>query len=477
MPRKNTKLQKLSESIPIALEEIRGLGIENLDRMFMEEYLEQADQLTDTRQQAKVWHPLKDVIGIVFFAPLAGNDEWTEIADFAVDEKETLEKYLELPRGIPSHDTIQRVFFILRPDEPQRMLVNILIQLITVAGKCVDEYLYRNDALGCCIRDVIAADGKETRNTAKKNSTEPEASRNLNEFNVMSTEWGICLSSTRIDEKSNEIPEMQRVIKQTDCRGCIVTADAMNTQKATARAIVKEAHGEYCLALKENQKTACQEIKEYFGCEEFLNNLTHQDGRYLKETEHTASLITTREYFITDDIRWFEDREQWEKLSAIGYERKTIIQKETDSVHVEERYYLCSIPPVADLFATAIRRHWHIENGLHWTLDVVFREDKLRSKEKNGIHNLGLVRRFMMFIIKLLKVYYQRSMKRIRNKIGRNLETEIPVILAVLKVLYDNEMLDTIDELAKIGCKEFCVYRSLSFLGKSSIRKILLSIL
>ena len=449
MPKKDTKLQKLSESIFSTLEEIRGLEIKDLDRMFMGEYLEQAEQLTDTRQQAKVWYSLKEVVGIVFFALLAGNDEWSEIADFAVDEKETLKKYLELPKGIPSHDTIQRVFCILRPDELQKMLVNILIQLITVAGKGLDEYLYRNDALGYCIRDVIAADGKETCNTAKKDSKQAEDSRNLNEFNVMSTEWGICLSSTRISEKSNEIPEMQKVIKQIDCRGCIVTADAMNTQKGTARAIAKEAHGEYCLALKENQKTAYQEIKEYFACEDFLKKITGQDGRYLKETEHTAVIITTREYFITDDIQWFEDRKEWESLSSIGYERKTIIRKETNEAHVEERYYLCSIPPAADLFATAVRRHWHIENGLHWTLDVVFREDKLRSKEKKGIHNLGLIRRFVMFILNLLKVYYHRSMKRIRNKIGRNLETEIPVILTVLKVLYDNDMLNAIDELAK----------------------------
>lgn len=327
--------------------------------------------------------------------------------------------------------------------------MNILVQLITVAGKCLDEYLYRNNALGCCIRDVVAADGKETRNTAKRNSTETEDSRNLNEFNVMSTEWGLCLSSTRIGEKSNEIPEMQKVIKQIDCRDGIVTADAMNTQKATARAIVQEAHGEYCLALKENHKTVYAEIKEYFSCEDFLKRLMEQDRRYLKESEHTTDMITTREYFITNDIQWFKDRKEWEKLSSISYERKTITQKRTAAVQVEERYYLCSIPPIAELFATAVRRHWHIENGLHWTLDVVFREDKLRSKEKNGIHNLGLIRRFVMFLIKLLKVYYHRSMKRIRNKIGRNLEAEIPVILAALKVLYDNDLLDAIDELFK----------------------------
>ena len=221
MSKKDTRLQSLSETIHIRVEELRGLGIKDLDKIFMEEYLIQADQLTDSRQQAKVWHSVKDIVGIVFFGVLAGNDEWTDIADFAVDERETLEQYLELPHGIPSHDTIQRVFCILRSDELQSMLVNILIRIVTVAGKKLDEYLYKNDELGCYIRDVIAADGKETHNTGKKNSEDPTERRNLNEFNVMSTEWGICLSSTRIDEKGNEIPEMQKAIKGIDCRGCI----------------------------------------------------------------------------------------------------------------------------------------------------------------------------------------------------------------------------------------------------------------
>ena len=166
-----------------------------------------------------------------------------KIADFAVDERETLQKYLELPNGIPSHDTIQRVFFILRPDELQNMLVTILVQLVSVAGKELDEYLYRNDQLGCYIRDVIAADGKETHNTGKMDSEDVCDARNLSEFNVMSTEWGICLSSTRIDEKSNEIPEMQDVMGKLDCRGCVVTADTMNTQKETARAMWRKPMG------------------------------------------------------------------------------------------------------------------------------------------------------------------------------------------------------------------------------------------
>ena len=143
----------------------------------------------------------------------------------------------------------------------------------------------------------------------------------------MSTEWGINLSSTRIDEKSNEIPEMQKVMKQLDCRGCVVTADAMNTQKTTAKAIIEEAHGDYCLALKENQKTAYLEVKEYFACEELLKEVQAKEGQYFKDTEETTYDIITREYMITDEIKWFEGRKDWKKLTSIGYERKNDFQK------------------------------------------------------------------------------------------------------------------------------------------------------
>lgn len=110
MPKKDTKLQKLSESIQFTVEEMRGLGIKGLDLLFLEKYMEEAEHFTASRQQAKVKHSMKDVVGIVFFAVLAGNDEWSEIYDFALDEREILEKYLELPNGIPSHDTIQPGF-------------------------------------------------------------------------------------------------------------------------------------------------------------------------------------------------------------------------------------------------------------------------------------------------------------------------------------------------------------------------------
>ncbi len=449
MPKKDTKLENLSKTIHMLVEETRLSELKGLDHIFMGHYTQLAGMMTDSRQQNKVWHSFKDILGIVFFGVLAGNDEWGDIYDFAVDERETLKKYLELKNGIPSHDTLQRVFAIIRPEEMQDMLKGILIQMVEMAGQHLDQYLYKNEELGCYVQDVIAADGKETHRTAKKRGKGPEDLRNLNEFNVMSTEWGVCLSSTRIDEKSNEIPEMQRVMKGLDCRRCIVTADAMNAQKETARVIVQEAHGDYCLALKGNQKQAYEEVRDYFGCEGLLEDIRQKAGQYQTETEETTYTVTKREHFITDDIQWFEERDRWEKLRSIGYERKTMTDKGTGEARVEERYYLCSIQPIAELLAIAIRRHWNIENNLHWTLDVVFREDSLGSKEKKAAHNLGLIRRFVMFIIKLMKAYYGRSMRRVRKTIGRKPETELPLILAVLRILYTNDLLDSIDELTK----------------------------
>lgn len=238
MAKKDTKLENLSKTVHMLIEEIRLSETEGPDRIFMDVYSQQADRMTDSRQQAKVKHTFRDILGIVFFGVLAGNDEWEDIYDFAMDERETLRNYLDLKNGIPSHDTIQRVFAIIRPDELQAMLKEILIQMVEMAGQHLDQYLYQNEELDCYVRDVIAADGKETRHTAKKHAKDPEDLCNLNEFNVMSTEWGVCLSSTRINEKTNEIPEMQAVMKGLDCRKCIVTADAMNAQKETARVIV-----------------------------------------------------------------------------------------------------------------------------------------------------------------------------------------------------------------------------------------------
>ena len=124
-------------------------------------------------------------------------------------------------------------------------------------------------------------------------------------------------------------------------------------------------------------------------------------------------------------------------------------QRETEETHREEQYYLCSIEPLAELFAIAVRKHWNIKNNLYWTLHVVFKENSFGSKEKKEVYNLGSIRWFVLFIIQLIKTYYGRSMRRVQKTIGRKPETKLPLIFAVLRVLYTNELLDSIHELAK----------------------------
>ena len=174
-----------------------------------------------------------------------------------------------------------------------------------------------------------------------------------------------------------------------------------------------------------------------------------KEGRYWKEKDFDHGRIEIREYYVENEVEWLrENHPGWKGLSGMGACVATVTENGKTTTALSYSIY-SQEEMKAEEYGKGKRAHWGIENSLHWVLDIVFREDRLRSKEKNGIHNLGLIRRFVMFIMKLLKVYYNRSMKRIRAKIGRNLEREMPVILSVLKVLYDNDMLDAIDELVK----------------------------
>ena len=434
MAKRDIKLARLSKLVSEMADDLEGTGLEEA---LFEELGKKLDVLSDKRQQAKVWHKLGDVVAIVFFALLSDVDEWIEMEYFAVDQRETLQKYLDLPHGIPSHDTLERVIAIIDPDELQGLLVDTLRVIIMRATKEMGMPLYTNGELGIEIDDIVAIDGKETRGTGKTDAKNEADRRNLNELNVQSTEYGVTLSSTRIGEKTNEIPEAQDVLKKLDLRKCVVTADALNTQKGTAYSIVHDAHADYCLAVKGNQRNAYTEIRAYFSDRDLLKTLEQQGISYKKEEEVLSGKVVVREHYITEDIQWFADRGLWEKLTSIGYERKRTTYKD-GKVTVEERYFLCSIRADAELFSTVVRRHWHVENLLHWILDVTFREDSLRTREKKALHNLGLIRRSVLSLLKILKVHYGNiSYKHMRRRIGRTFEGQVPVIFSVIKELYD----------------------------------------
>ena len=431
MPKKDPRLVKLGE---IVKEELDDEDFEPDFELFYSIFNPRLEEITDPREQWKVKHILSEIIAIVFFAVLSNENEWAMIEDFARDREEELRHYLTLPGGIPSHDTIERVFSLIEESELERILVDTLLDIIVKATENDGLCLYTNEELGIAVDDVLAVDGKETRGTAKADGETIEDRRNMNNLHVQSTEYGITLSATRIDEKSNEIPEAQKVLKKMDLKGTVVTADALNTQKGTADVII-ESKGDYCLALKSNHKLIYAEIGDYFDKETRAELKAKKC--YRKETEESSGKKITREYYISGDLDWFEDRKKWKKLTSIGYEKKTTKNLKNGETGVEERYYLCSFPADVELFSICVRRHWHVENLLHWVLDVTFRQDSLRTKNKTALNNLGHVQRFVLSILKILKSYYGKSFKRIREHIGRKFREELPVVFSALKILYD----------------------------------------
>ncbi len=433
MAKKDPRLKELAN---LVAENIDGEDLSQYTDIFLSFLGKGLGSLQDNRQQIKVKHALSDCVGIVLFSVFSGIDEWIEMEYFANDYIAVLRKYLPLENGIPSHDTLERVIAIIKPDEMQNVLVGVLRDTVMRATQTLGAF-YENKELDICVNDIIALDGKEIRNTGNQDKPNVEDQRNYNALNVQSTETGVTLSSTRIDEKTNEIPEAQAVLKTLDLHGCIVTADALNTQKETVSAIVNDARADYCLAVKGNQKKLYEDLLLYFRDADLLEEIKKHPERHLVETEEKSGETITWEHFITDDIGWYGERHLWKKLKSFAYVKKTIQNKKTGNTTVEERFYICSFKPLADLFALTIRRHWHIENLLHWVLDVVFKEDTLRTKEKKALHNLGLIKRFVLSILKILKPYYNMSYNHMRRKIGRKFEEEIPVIFLALKKMYD----------------------------------------
>lgn len=434
MPKKDTKLKELSKIIHELTDD---LDMNGMDIVFFDIFGDSMAKLSDSRQPAKVMHLMEDVVAIVFFALLSDVDEWHEMEMFAIDQRDVLAKYLKLPNGIPSHDTLERVISVIKPEELQKILVDILKAIIIRSTKEMGMPLYTQDELGISVTDIVAIDGKETCGTGNKKADDENDRRNLNELNVLSTEYGITLSSTRINEKTNEIPEAQAVLKTLDLKGTIVTADALNTQKETARVIVEDARGDYCLALKANQKNTYTDVSEYYHSEETLLELQKKDHCYCKEEEYLSDRTVIREYYLSEEIGWFADKKLWKKLTSVGYERK-VTKYKNGATNIEERYFLCSFRADAVLLSIVVRRHWHVENLLHWLLDVTFKEDSLTTRNKKALHNLGLIRRFVLSLIKALKTYYGNiSYRMIRRHIGRKFDKEIPVIFSAFKVLYD----------------------------------------
>jgi predicted transposase YbfD/YdcC len=337
--------------------------------------IEHFSSLTDPRILLKTRHRLIDIIVVTLCAVLAGADEWTEIAEFGRLKEQWFRTFLELPYGIPSHDTFGRVFSMIRPEEFE---------------KCFLDWV--RAAFHNIAPQVIAIDGKTLRHSYDRSSNKAA----IHMVSAWATENRLVLGQVKTEEKSNEITAIPELLRVLALKGCIVTIDAMGCQREIVKQIV-EQEADYVISLKGNQGTLHKEVELLFqnAKDNGFKDLSHET---YETTDGDHGRIEIRRFTTTAEVDWFEDKSKWEKLTSFG-----MVESERqigDKTTRETRYYISSLPGDARFFAEASRGHWGIENGLHWSLDIAFREDESRIRIGHAATNLGIIRHFALNLIK-----------------------------------------------------------------------------
>lgn len=325
-------------------------------------------------------HKLIDIIVMSITAVVAGADSYEQIEIFAKDRKRWLSKFLELPRGIPSHDTIGRVLERMDPKEFQR---GFKLWIGSIA-KQTDQ-------------QVIAIDGK----TLRRSHDHAKDKKAIHMVSAWASANQVVLGQLKTQDKSNEITAIPHLLKLLDISGCIITIDAMGTQKKIAR-LIRERHADYILALKENQGNLYKDCTLFFEQMEAMRREGYTFEEYTT-VDGGHGRIETRKYFMTSDIKWLPDKKKWAGLQSIAMVEST--REVNGQVSIEKRYFISSLPGDAKKLGDAVRGHWGIENRVHWILDIAFREDESRVRNGNAPENFAVFRHIALNLLKMDKSF------------------------------------------------------------------------
>jgi len=333
--------------------------------------------LIDPRGERSRRHELLDVVGIALCAVIAGAESWPAVEAYGRAKRDWLARHFRLPNGIPSHDTFRRAFCLLDPEAFQRSFADWIAAL---AG------------CGVGTRRTIPVDGKTVRRSGRRG-------RGPAPLHLVSAWAGanhVSLGQVAVDDKSNEITAIPRLLELLDLSGALVTIDAMGCQKEIAARIVAGG-GDYILAVKDNQPHLLQDIDDSFmaAMEDDFAGLEWSAAR---TEEINRGREEVRECHVIVRPSGLRDAALWKGLAAICM---LLCRRVVDGVEsVELRYYVGSFAGTADEYPGAIRAHWGIENSLHWVLDVVFREDESRHHAGNSCENLALLRKLAISLLK-----------------------------------------------------------------------------
>ena len=339
--------------------------------------VERLQTIPDPRRPGEnLKHPLVDVIILGFCGVLGGCEDFVEIAEWAKGNEAFFRTFLELPHGIPAHDTFTRVFAMLTPTALQEVLLPWLLERRGLPG------------------EWIHLDGKTLRRTRRE-------SKQLKALHVVSAwagQTGLTLGQVAVEAKSNEITAMPQLLELLDLHDKIVTTDAMGCQKAIAETIVTGG-GDYILAVKDNQPTLHAEIQGAFATAapppaRSSRLYTTEDHGHGREEQRTVQVLPARSYLSA------AQGAAWLGVLTIVMVTRVVWCEATGVESIEVSYFLSSLRPNARRIGTAIRGHWSIENGLHWVLDVVFREDARRIYDRTAAENVAFLNRLALSLLR-----------------------------------------------------------------------------
>lgn len=346
-------------------------------------WLKHFERLPDPRIERHKKHMLMDILVLTLCAVICGASSWESIEDYGHRQQAWLKTFLQLPNGIPSHDTIARVFSLL---DAKAFSLCFMDWMKAVTGR---------------LKEVVAIDGKRLRGASTSDNP-------IHLVNAFATANGLALGQYKVSDKSNEITAIPELLKLLSLEGCIVTLDSMGCQKEIAKAIIA-AKADYVLALKENHATLYEDVKLYLDSL-WEGKLKSVPRDRLETVDKGHGRFEKRNYVVTEQLDWLETRQDWQGLLSIGM----VVAERTigADTSIERRYYVSSLPAKASLFGHAVRSHWAVENQLHWVLDVTFNEDRQRMNTKHAAQNLAVIRQSALNLLRMDKTTKNMSLKR-----------------------------------------------------------------
>ncbi len=335
-------------------------------------------QLKDPRKGKLRYHKFMDILVIGICAVICGADDYEAIAEFGRAKVEWLKTFLELPGGIPAHDTFWRVFEALNPEQFQHCFVKWMAEVRKTIS-----------------REVVALDGKRLRRSYAKEDDKAA----IHMVSAWATANRLVLGQQKVDEKSNEITAIPELLQVLDIEGCIVTIDAMGCQTAIADLIV-EGKGDYLLSLKGNQSNLHDDVVLLFD-DLVASNFTAYPYSYARTVDKDHGRIEIRHCWTIDfpSLRGsLPSADRWRNLTTLIKVRSE--RRVDGKCSVEDRYFIASYRDTPEHILAHIRLHWQIENSLHWVLDIAFREDHSRIRKGNGPQNFAVLRHIALNLLK-----------------------------------------------------------------------------